>query len=54
MLDEAKVFEYLDNLKESGTMNMHSAAPIIAEAFGISIHLAREVLLKWMKNFNKE
>lgn len=46
-------FQYLDSLRESGSINMFGAAPFLAEAFGLSKNEAREVLRQWMQSFNE-
>jgi hypothetical protein len=45
------VFEYLDELRESGVTNMFGAATYIADEFGMDIRRARKFLTAWMKNF---
>jgi hypothetical protein len=47
------MFEFLDNLRESGQINMFGASPVIAEVFGLDKKLSREVVSAWMKNFGK-
>lgn len=49
---EKEVFEYLDNLRESGITNMFGAAPYIEDAFEIGMPMARKLLRKWMDTFN--
>lgn len=44
-----EIFEYLDELRDSGEVNMFGAAPYVAENFFISKQDARQVLLEWMK-----
>lgn len=51
---EAKHFEYLDTLRESGVTNMFGAAPYVAEKFGLDKTLARAVLSAWMETFDGE
>ena len=46
-------FRFLDSLRESGAINMWGAAPVLAEAFGLTKPQAREVTAAWMKTFNK-
>ena len=48
---EKRVFEYLDDLRESGVANMFGATPYIQKEFGVSKKEARELLLNWMKQF---
>lgn len=51
---EQEVFNFLNELRESGSTNMFGArADIIAE-FEIESDEAKRILLLWMKNFNKE
>lgn len=47
------MFEFLDNLRESGQINMFGASPVIAEVFGLDKKSSREVVSAWMKNFGK-
>tara|TARA_R110000803_G_scaffold19562_5_gene51108 strand:- start:155 stop:298 length:144 start_codon:yes stop_codon:yes gene_type:complete len=44
-----EVFEYLDNLRESGEINMFGAVPHIQNEFGIEKKEAREILTEWLK-----
>ena len=46
-------FLFLDRLRDSGRINMFGAAPYLEKAFGLSKKEAREVLLQWMKSFNR-
>ena len=47
---EKQIFEYLDNLRESGITNMFGAGIFLQEEFGLGKHEAREFLAKWMKS----
>ena len=42
-------FEFLDDLRESGDINMFGAAPVLAEMFDLSKFEARDILSAWMK-----
>ena len=53
MLDDTEVFEYLDELKESGVTNMFGAAIYLVEQFDIDIRDAREALSRWMDSKTK-
>lgn len=46
---EEEVFEYLDELRESGVTNMFGATSYIVWEFDIPTKEARELLMKWMK-----
>ena len=45
------IFNFLDDLREDGSINMFGAAPVLVEVFGLGKHEARAVLSDWMKNF---
>ncbi len=47
-----KMFEYLDDLRESGVVNMFGARPYVAREFGLSSQEASAVLSEWMKTFS--
>lgn len=42
------IFDFLDNLRESGQMNMFGAAPVIREVFGLTRRGSQIVLSEWM------
>jgi len=46
-------FEFLNDLRESGKINMFGAAPVLVEVFGIDKYEAREILSAWMKSFEE-
>jgi hypothetical protein len=43
--------QFLDELRESGEINMFGAAPYIADLFEIPMQQARKVLTYWMRTF---
>lgn len=47
-------FDYLTELRNSGETNMFLAAPYLMEEFGLDKYEARQVLVTWIKSFNKE
>lgn len=53
MINKEDVFEYLDELRESGITNMFGAAPYVAEEFNIEKEEARKYLTEWMESFGK-
>jgi len=53
MVSKEEVFEYLDNLRESGVTNMYGAAPYLVEEFCIGKVEARKLLAEWMRTFSK-
>ena len=42
---------FLDELRESGEINMFGAAPYLSDAFDLSEQEARKVLTYWMQTF---
>lgn len=51
--NQEEMFEFLNDLRESGDTNMFGAAPYLVEEFNISKIDARKVLSDWMKQFGK-
>lgn len=51
---EMEVFEYLNDLRESGQTNMFGAQPYIIQNFPVDQKESKRLLLLWMDNFNKE
>lgn len=49
--DKDEVFEFLDELRNTGRTNMFGAAPYIQEAFQVDRKVARELLKEWMVTF---
>lgn len=50
---EKEMFDFLNDLRESGETNMFGASPYLVDEFNIDKHEARKVLSKWMENFNE-
>lgn len=48
---QEEMFEYLDELMESGGTNMYGATPYLQNEFGLEEDKANEVLLEWMRAF---
>lgn len=42
---------FLDNLRESGVINMFEAAPSLQRALSLSLEDANIILLHWMKSY---
>ena len=45
--------KYLDNLRESGAINMFGARPYLMEAFDLDKDKAAKVLAYWMATFSE-
>ena len=46
-----KAFKYLNNLRESGEVNMFGARPYLMRKFNIKQSEASDILSDWMKSF---
>lgn len=44
-----EIFDYLDEIRETGSINMMSAGSYLVEMFDISRKEAREYLAEWMR-----
>lgn len=51
---EKAVCEYLNDLRNTGKVNMLGASTYIAEAFDLDRKESRRMLKLWMDNFNNE
>ena len=51
---QEKINVFLNDLRESGEINMFGAAPYIAEVFGVNKQEARQYLQNWMENFGED
>lgn len=51
--EEIEVFEYLDDLRESGVTNMYGAVPYIEKEFGLGRRESARLLGKWMETFSE-
>lgn len=51
---EQEVFNYLNELRESGDTNMFGASPYIINEFELPSNEAKRLLSLWMSNFNRE
>lgn len=48
-----EVNRFLDQLRESGAINMFGAYPHVTEAFGLRKATAREMTAEWMRTFSE-
>jgi len=48
------VFEFLDELRDSGVTNMFDSSSFIIEEFNVNKERARELLMMWAKSFDTE
>jgi len=44
---------WLNNLRESGVINMFGAAPVLADDLGLTTKEAKEILVGWMNWVNE-
>jgi hypothetical protein len=50
--DLSRYFEYLDDLRAGGTVNMFGAAPYLSKEFFLHKDVARRITNEWMKTFS--
>jgi hypothetical protein len=48
-----RMFDFLDNLRNSGICNMFGSGIYLEEMFGINKRESKEVVLEWMKTFDE-
>lgn len=46
-------FGFLDNLRESGSINMFGAPEVLRNAFGLTKQESHDVFLDWTKTFEE-
>ena len=51
---EKEVFEFLEDLRESGTTNMFGAGPYVQKKFRMNKHEAKDWVLKWMNSYEEK
>lgn len=51
---ENEYLEFLDELRESGTVNMFGAGPYLELEFNLSRADAKTILMYWMETFGQE
>tara|TARA_R110001599_G_scaffold15757_1_gene65364 strand:+ start:26875 stop:27087 length:213 start_codon:yes stop_codon:yes gene_type:complete len=51
---EVEVCEFLNDLREGGSINMYGASPVISSTFGLNHKESKRILLLWMGNFNED
>jgi hypothetical protein len=50
-VNKEEMFVYLDNIRETGKINMFGAGPYLQDAFGLSRYEAKDIVLEWMNTF---
>ena len=53
MTNLAEYFEFLDNLRDDGAINMFGARPFLAEAFDLDRKTSADILARWQRTFGK-
>ena len=51
---EKEIFDYLNDLRDSGVTNMFGASTYLVDEFYVDKHEARKVLFRWMENYNED
>lgn len=50
-MNKEEYFIFLDNIRESGKINMFGAVPYLQDAFSLNRHDARDILFEWISIF---
>ena len=53
VVDQDKVFHFLDDLRESGDTNMWGAGSYVQAEFDVDKNAARDLVLEWMETFEE-
>ena len=48
-----RMFNFLDNLRDSGICNMFGSGMYLEEMFGINKRESKAIVLEWMKTFSE-
>lgn len=51
--NEAEIFAYLEELRESGETNMFGAAPYLENEFGMTRNESKTWLRRWMDSYKQ-
>lgn len=52
-VNREEVYNFLDNLRDSGITNMFGAVPFISEMFEVSSETAKQLLKSWMETYSE-
>ena len=52
-MNKEQYFIFLDNIRETGKINMLGATPYLEDAFGLNRHDAKDILFEWMCTFRE-
>jgi len=52
-IEKESYFEYLDDLRESGVVNMYGAVPYLMNDFLLGQEEASNILNEWMRTFSE-
>lgn len=53
VMNKDVVFQFLNDIRESGKINMFGAGPYVQEVFGVDRYEANELVKEWMMSFQK-
>jgi len=54
VVEKSEVFEFLDDLKETGVTNMMGAEEYVMETYELPRMKARAFVVEWMTNYGKD
>jgi hypothetical protein len=53
-MNKEEIFKYLQDLRDSGAINMWGAGAYLEDEFGLTRREAKAALLDWFESFNKQ
>lgn len=53
MTDQERHFQFLNDLRDSGRINMWASAKPLSDAFELDIKEAQKIVTSWMKSFKR-
>jgi hypothetical protein len=53
-MNKEEIFKYLQDLRDSGAINMWGAGAYLEDEFGMTRREAKAALLDWFESFNKQ
>jgi len=51
-MDKEHYFIFLDEIRDSGSINMFGAAPYLEDMFGLTRYEAKDILIEWMQTYS--
>jgi len=53
MVEKQEVFAFLNDVRESGQINVFEGGKYVQEMFGVNRNEARDLVIEWMQTYGK-